>query len=104
MREIGPGGRYQRRGTRGTIVLGESADIFEAGELLTTARRAVSDPKAAEVYVDLALTERIDLSAIQILLALRADLVAVGRGFAAINASNKLRKRLERAALPLLNN
>ena len=70
---------YSRRGAAGTLTLSGSVDIFEAQAVYTAAQRALADPKAVSLCADLSEVQRLDLSALQILCALRRDLEAAGR-------------------------
>ena len=77
--------QYHRRGGTGHIVLAGVADIFEASDIHATALKAFADTKAKSVTVDLTDLERMDLSTIQILLALQQALNADGRTMVAQN-------------------
>ena len=72
---------YHRRHGEGALTLRGSVDIFEAAMLHTAVQRASSDHKAAAICVDYTGAERLDISAIQLLLALRRDVKATGRQF-----------------------
>lgn len=72
---------YRRRGTAGTLTLQGSVDIFEAKIVHDAACRALADTKAQSVCADLSAVERLDLSGLQILSALRRDLELDGRTF-----------------------
>lgn len=73
---------YKRQGDRGTLTLSGVIDIFEAKTLYDTACHALNDTKAKRIQVNLTQSERLDVSALQILLALRRDVTRVGRTFA----------------------
>ena len=72
---------YQRRQEEGTLTLRGCVDIFEAGALHAAVQRALRDSKASAICVNLAEVERLDVSAIQLLLALRREVEAAGRIF-----------------------
>ena len=86
--------RYTRRGGQGTLKLHGVIDIFEATALHTAAQSALNDAKARDLRVDLAQTERLDLSAVQLLLALRRETTATGRTFQAENVPENLAQML----------
>ncbi|MGI4791611.1 MAG: STAS domain-containing protein [Janthinobacterium lividum] len=70
---------YRRRGGEGTLTLRGTVDIFEAQSLRAAALRALGDSKAQTLRLDLAHAERLDVSALQVLCALRRDLETQGR-------------------------
>lgn len=70
---------YKRRGAEGTLTLRGSVDIFEAQDMLATVRRALADTKALSFCANLTEVERLDLSSLQILVALRRELEDAGR-------------------------
>ncbi|HLK56841.1 MAG TPA: STAS domain-containing protein [Chthonomonadaceae bacterium] len=72
---------YRRKQHTGTLRLGKVMDIFEAQPLLESSRKALNDTQATQVVVEGSQTERLDLSALQILLALQRDLKATDRSF-----------------------
>lgn len=73
---------YRRQGTHGTLKLRAGVDVSEAADLHKAALRALEDEKAASVSVEASQLERLDMSTVQILLALRKDVRGAGRGFA----------------------
>jgi anti-anti-sigma regulatory factor len=93
--------RYRRRGSIGTLTLRGVVDIFEAIALHGSARRILQDSRAASVRLDCSQVERLDLSAIQILLALRRDLTASGRDWKAEDLPSSLHGALEKTGCPL---
>jgi len=70
---------YRRRKSVGVLHLNGIVDIFEAVELHAAARAALEDAQAATVRLDLEKVERMDASAVQILIALGSALAAQGR-------------------------
>ncbi len=92
---------YTRRQTKGILTLGGVVDIFEASELYAHIKRAVADEKALTVQINLAQTERLDTSAIQLLFALRRALTAAGRACALDGASPALTRTLALAGFEL---
>jgi anti-anti-sigma regulatory factor len=70
---------YQRRKQGGALTLTGVVDIFEAESLHAAAARALKDLKTDALTIDLARLERLDVAALQILLALRSDFCATGR-------------------------
>jgi anti-anti-sigma regulatory factor len=70
---------YVRKRDLGTISLTGCVDIFEAQAVLAAARRAFADSKAESVFADLSGVEKLDLTTVQILFALRRDLQIAGR-------------------------
>lgn len=72
---------YSRRGGTGTVHLRGVIDIFEARQLHTLALQAFQDARAQKIRVNMSSVERLDISALQILLALKQDLQAEGRSF-----------------------
>jgi anti-anti-sigma regulatory factor len=96
-----PNMNYRRRGTSGTLKLRGIVDIFEAGVLHTTALSALHDEKATTVRVDLTEVERLDVSALQILLALKQSIEASGRTFSAETSSEAVLKQFHRIGVTL---
>ena len=70
---------YRRRGGEGTLTLCGVVDIFEAEALREAALRALGDGSAAVLQIDLSRAERLDVSALQTLSALRHGVEAAGR-------------------------
>ncbi len=73
------GVQYRRQKTTGILTLTGIVDIFEAASLHASAMNALTDTKATTVRLDLTHAERLDLTALQILLTLRAALEESGR-------------------------
>jgi anti-anti-sigma regulatory factor len=69
-------------------------DIFEAETLRSQVMRALDDANADSVAIDLAHLESVDITALQILLALRGGVVAVGRKFVITNPPPAFTKTL----------
>src|SRR5689334_4626355 len=92
---------YRRRGNTGHLHLSVVVDIFEAAALREVALRALADHKAATVQVDLSAVERLDMSALQILLVLRRELEAADRTFRTKSIAPALVSDLERNGLTL---
>ncbi len=61
------------------MILRGSADIFEAQTVHAAALQALTDNGAAAIRLDSTNVQRLDLSALQILAALRRDLETAGR-------------------------
>jgi len=76
---------YQRQKQDGAITLRGVVDIFEASSLHAEMQRALSDVEASNISVDLARVERLDVAALQVLIAMRNDLEAAGRTFTLCN-------------------
>ncbi|MEO7718656.1 MAG: STAS domain-containing protein [Capsulimonas sp.] len=70
---------YRRRGAAATLTLNGSIGMFEAEAFHESASKALADTPAKTVTIDLAGAERLDISALQILHALRRDLAQNGR-------------------------
>jgi len=92
---------YRRQGAKGCLKLGAIADISEAQLLYTASRQALADEKATTMLVDLSQVETLDISAMQILLALKNDVQASGRTFATEGLSVEWKERLEKLGLSL---
>ena len=86
--------QYQRRGDTGTLRLTGVIDIFEVGALHEAALKALADEKAQNLRIQAADAERMDLTAAQMLVALRREVVAKGRTFALDNAPENLKQTL----------
>ena len=82
--------QYQRRGTAGTLRLQGVVGIAEATALREAARKAAADDKAQRIAADFSETERIDVTAAQILIALQRETLAAGRDFQWENVSERL--------------
>ena len=72
---------YRRRGGEGTLSLHGVVDIFEAASLRDAALRAVGDAGISTLHLDVAHAERLDVSALQILFALRNEIEGQERTF-----------------------
>ncbi|MCW3058599.1 MAG: hypothetical protein JWQ02_420 [Capsulimonas sp.] len=70
---------YRRRGAAATLTLNGAIGMFEAAAFHEGAQKALADTPASTVTVELAAADRLDLSAFQILHALRRDLAKNGR-------------------------
>ena len=70
--------QYKRQGEAGILALHGAVDIFEAQAVHAAALEALADHTAV-VRLDSADAQRLDLSALQVLAALRRDLEAAGR-------------------------
>ncbi len=92
---------YRRQRAKGLLKLGAAVDIFEASNLHATARLAFQDEKATTVCIDLSHLEKLDLTAIQILLALRNDLRASGRAFESEGMSPEIKERLDKLGISM---
>jgi anti-anti-sigma regulatory factor len=90
---------YQRRKQEGTLTLRGVVDIFEAAPLQAEAQRALHDEKATVISISLAQAERLDVAALQILIALRRDVQAAGRGFTARNTPPLIAKTVAELGL-----
>ena len=86
---------YERREREGTLTLTGAVDIFEAALVHAAARSALDDLQAIAICVNIAGAHRFDLSAIQLLLALRRDVRASGRAFLIRGESSFLTKSTE---------
>jgi anti-anti-sigma factor len=80
----------KRRGSAGTLTLSGVVDIFEAERLHAHAQRAIKDAKVQTLHLDLAQTERLDASAVQVLCALKHSLEASGRTLVLDAASHRM--------------
>lgn len=92
---------YRRQGGLGTLQLRGVVDIFEAAEFYELAKRACQDTKAQSIRVNLAQVERLDISALQILIALRRDIEASGRALAIADVPAPLAQVWAKAGIPL---
>lgn len=92
---------FRRRGCDGTLKLRGIIDIFEASALHTTVLRIMHDNKITNVHLNLAETERLDISAVQILLAFKAASMSTGRGFQTISPSETVSQQLSRIGVAL---
>ena len=90
---------YQRRKQEGTLTLRGVVDIFEAAPLQAQAQRALHDEKATALSVNLAQAERLDVAALQILIALRRDAQAAGRVFTVRNTPPPIAKTVAELGL-----
>jgi anti-anti-sigma regulatory factor len=63
------------------LTLQGSVDIFEAVTVHKTMLRALCDREAATICVHAGSVDQLDVSAVQLLLALRRDVEAAGRSF-----------------------
>ncbi len=81
---------YRRTGTQGKLILRGIVDIFEAEGLHKTALRALHDGSATTLLADLSATERLDISALQILCALKLATEEVGKTMLLTGASAEL--------------
>jgi anti-anti-sigma regulatory factor len=81
------------------IPLGSSATAREASGLLDRARVAIA--VGTDVVVNCRGTERCDATALQVLLALRADLTAIGRRLHIVETPLPLRWRFECVGLDI---
>ena len=86
---------YERREREGTLTLAGAVDVFEAALVHAAVQTASDDLQAIAIYVDLAGVERLDLSAIQLLLALRREVQASGRSFFIRGECSLLAKAIE---------
>ena len=101
MAEMNAAAAYRRRGAQGTLSLRGIVDIFEAGALHAAARQAASDSRAETIRVNLAEVERLDLSAVQILAALRMKTEQNGRAWIAENIPASVEGMLGRVNITL---
>lgn len=85
---------YRRKGTQGTLRLKGVVDIFEASTLLATAQRALRDSQAKSLTLDMSEVERLDLSAVQILLTLKRDFTAQGHTFDTTGSTESVTRTL----------
>ena len=76
-------------------------DIFEATRCIPPRSPPSTMPKPARVRVDFAQAERLDLSAVQLLLALRRETDAAGRTFQAENVPENLAQMLTMLGMTL---
>ena len=77
--EAPDGAAYGRRGGAGFLRLHGNVDIFEARAVHAAAAACLGDAGADPVTLDLTDARRLDLSAMQVLAALRRDLEAAHR-------------------------
>ncbi len=92
---------YRRRGAQGTLSLRGVVDIFEAGVLHAAVQQAASDRRVETIRVNLAEVERLDLSAVQLLAALRAHVEQDSRALVAENVPASVEGMLERINIAL---
>jgi anti-anti-sigma regulatory factor len=90
---------YRRQRANGTLTLTGIVDIFDAEALTEQARRALNDTKAVSVAVDLSRLERIDVTTLQVLLALQGDVLAAGRAFTVNDPPQALTRTLKELGL-----
>ena len=72
---------YSRRKDVGRISMPKVADIFEAADIHAAALRAIQDANAATVVVDCSGMDRMDVSSVQTLFAVKTALAGIGRRF-----------------------
>ena len=70
---------YRRQKNTGTVTISGVVDIFEAEALKSVSLKALEDENATSVVVNLAKLVRLDVAALQVLLALETDVAASGR-------------------------
>lgn len=92
---------YKRQGSVGVLALHGIVDIFEAGKVHEAALKAFQDAKATTIRMDLAHAERLDISIIQILAALRQEVEASGRQMQTEGTPEPIRQELSRIAVTL---
>ncbi len=92
---------YRRNGSCGTLKFEGVVDIFEAAALHAAAQRALGDAKATTLRAELARAESLDISAWQIMLALRRDVEASGRTFRVEGMGTPLEEAAARLGLTL---
>ena len=90
---------YRRQGETGTLTISGVVDIFEAAALHSEAKRALADDKAVSIRIAADGAERIDMSAMQILLALRNGVEAGGRKFVVENLPASAVRRFEQTGI-----
>jgi anti-anti-sigma factor len=96
-----PNVNYHRRGTNGTLKLRGVMDIFEAQALHTAALSALQDEKTTTMRVDLTEVERLDISTLQVLLALKRSINASERAFLTVSPSEALLQQFVRMGVTL---
>ena len=77
---------YRRQGKRGVLTLSGVIDIFEAANLHAVGLKALNDKRAETLCIHLEQVTRLDLSAIQLLMALRRDSEQAGQACEVIAA------------------
>jgi anti-anti-sigma regulatory factor len=92
---------YRRRKSIGVLQLTGIVDIFEAADLHVAARRALEDSQAATVRLDMAQVKRMDASAAQILLVLKAAIISQGREFGVAAIAPETEAALSRLGIVL---
>lgn len=81
---------YRRRGAAGILTLHGAIDMFEASAFHESAQKALHDTQAKSVTIELTGAERLDMSALQILRALRRDLAEAGRAVEIASPSSRV--------------
>ncbi len=92
---------YKRQGAKGKLTLGATLDVAEAALLHAASLQALQDAKAETVTVDASKLEALDLSSIQILMALRNAVSAENREFVTTGLSPTLRNSLDSVGISL---
>lgn len=90
---------YKQQGEEGILALHGTVDIFEAQAVHAAASEALAHTQALAVCLDTADVQRLDLSALQILAALRRDLEMAGRGLRVPHPEHVTRPEAARAGL-----
>ena len=92
---------YARRGAMGTLTMRGALDIFEAERLCAVATRALQDIKATTVQLNCSAVDRLDISTLQVLLALKRDLQFAGRTPVVVGLAAPVESMLERLGISL---
>lgn len=94
------GADYALKGSEGILTMRGDMDIFEAQPIYSAALSALNDSEATAIKVDLMNVRRVDLSALQILVALRRDLESVEQPVT-FHVPELLAERLMRSGISL---
>jgi anti-anti-sigma factor len=101
MQETNPSIKYQCRRQTAALTLNGEITVACATEFHRSALRAANETKATEICINLSTAERLDISSIQILLALHRHCEAVQRKFTLKGASASTDKLFRELGLPL---
>jgi len=94
------GANYFLKGSEGILTLRGDMDIFEAQSIYAAALAALGDSEASTISIDLMNVRRIDLSALQILIALRRDFESLEQTVT-FHIPEELTERITRSGIPL---
>lgn len=93
--------KFTQQQDMGLLILSGVIDIFEAEHLLDTARQAAKNAEVQTLHLDMAAVERLDISTIQILMALKTNSVENARTFNLRSISSPAAQALETLGVTL---